>query len=80
MEMVQIRKEKDEEMKKAYGKRSKESRHLEWWMVPRLVVRTRHLRCTTLKIRPKKFRRQNSLITQAKFLFYSITRGETPYL
>ena len=28
MEMVQIRKVKDEEMKKAYGKWSKESRHL----------------------------------------------------
>jgi len=29
MTMMQIRKEKDEEMKKAYGKWSKESRHLE---------------------------------------------------
>jgi len=55
MENVQIRKEKDEEMKKAYGKWSKESRHL---------------RYTTLKIRPKNFRRQSSLITQAEFLFY----------
>jgi len=35
MKMVHIRKEKDEEMKNAYGKWSKESCHLEWWMVPR---------------------------------------------
>jgi len=35
MEMAQIRKEKDEEMKKSYGKWSKESHHLEGEGIPR---------------------------------------------
>ena len=68
--MAQIRKEKDEEMKKSYGKWSKESHHLEGEGIPRWVVRSRHLRCTTLKIRPKNnLGDKSSLITQAKFLF-----------
>jgi len=45
---------KGEQMKKACGKWSNESRHLEGEGISRLVVRSRYLRCTTLKIRPKK--------------------------